>query len=134
MPIRPPVHGAAERKARVRAYDRARADDHAFYCSSAWLYVRKQALVRDLYQCQEPQCGASVAGKREANVDHILSRQERPDLELELSNLRTLCQSCHSRKTARQDGGFGNAISACDATTCDKVAGGSTSLNAKESK
>jgi len=28
-----------------------------------------------------------------------------------LSNLRCLCHSCHSSKTARLDGGFGNAPS-----------------------
>ena len=35
------------------------------------------------------------------DVDHVIDRAARPDLELEQGNLRALCHACHSRKTIR---------------------------------
>jgi 5-methylcytosine-specific restriction protein A len=60
-------------------------------------------------------CGAGGA----THVDHIRPLAEGGGNGF--SNLQLLCHGCHSRKTARQDGGFGNARgeyvprTACDA-------------------
>lgn len=64
-----------------------------------WPALRIQALRRDGFQCV--QCGAR--GRLE--VDHIQPTFKRPDLAFDLSNLQSLCASCHSKKT-RQDYGF----------------------------
>lgn len=37
-------------------------------------------------------------------VDHV----DGNDRDSSPSNLQSLCTSCHSRKTARENGGFGN--------------------------
>ena len=37
-------------------------------------------------------------------VDHIIPIVERPDLRLDPSNLRPLCTSCHSARTATEQG------------------------------
>ncbi|WP_418010796.1 HNH endonuclease [Pandoraea pnomenusa] len=60
--------------------------------------------MRDGYRCQS--CGAIVAGKYEAHVDHVdgNSHNNPPDG----SNWQTLCKPCHSAKTSKEDGGFGN--------------------------
>lgn len=42
------------------------------------------------------------------DVDHVIPVRQRPDLRLVLSNLRSLCKPHHSRKTAKENGGFGN--------------------------
>jgi 5-methylcytosine-specific restriction protein A len=40
-------------------------------------------------------------------VDHIIAHKGDDSLRLDGDNLRSLCQSCHSRKTATVDSGFG---------------------------
>ena len=66
-----------------------------FYRSDAWRTLRLVALRRDGWRCTV--CGRSVAGRGEARVDHIKRRKDRPDLELELSNIRVLCPSCDNQ-------------------------------------
>ena len=74
-----------------------------FYGLQAWKDLRRQALIRDQHRCT--QCKASVAKKRSSRVDHIIPRRQNPGLQLELSNLRTLCVACdnarHSEKGRR---------------------------------
>lgn len=72
-----------------------------FYKSPAWESLREQALKRDGYRCQH--CMAKCLGKKHnkpsPHVDHIISRRVNPRLALSLSNLQTLCHSCHSKRT-----------------------------------
>lgn len=79
---------------------------------SAWQKIRKYVLLRDNYTCQA--CYRVVGGhKRDSHVDHIIAKAKGgTDDE---SNLRTLCNVCHSIKTAREDGSFGRkAINSID--------------------
>ena len=62
------------------------------YCSQGWKAARREVLLRDNYQCKV--CGAVVHGKR-AHVDHIVPKAQGGSDEV--SNLRTLCVSCHSK-------------------------------------
>lgn len=72
-----------------------------FYLDKRWKAVRLAVLRRDRYICQE--CSAKCLGKAKGmpspEVDHILPRKEHPELAFTLSNLRTVCKSCHSRRT-----------------------------------
>lgn len=43
------------------------------------------------------------------DVDHIQPHRGDDTLRLDWSNLQSLCKSCHGRKTATEDGGFGRA-------------------------
>jgi len=45
---------------------------------------------------------------RATHVDHVLAHRGDEGLRLDPNNLQALCHSCHSRKTASLDGGFGN--------------------------
>ena len=73
-----------------------------FYVSKPWQELRAKALRRDKYICLH--CGAKCIGAKKGgvspHVDHIQTIRDRPDLKLSLSNLRTLCHSCHSKVTA----------------------------------
>jgi 5-methylcytosine-specific restriction endonuclease McrA len=55
--------------------------------------VRQLAKRRDGFRCVK--CGAVVG----LEVDHIQPVRTAPELSYELSNLQTLCGSCHSKKT-----------------------------------
>jgi 5-methylcytosine-specific restriction protein A len=41
-------------------------------------------------------------------VDHITPHKGNRELFWDESNWQALCKSCHDRKTAKEDGGFGN--------------------------
>lgn len=79
-----------------RAVDAKRPSAAERGYDGAWRKVRAQFLAAHP-RCVE--CGATAA-----EVDHIKSIAERPDLRLKWSNLRSLCKSCHSRRTARDQG------------------------------
>ncbi len=67
-----------------------------FYKTGAWQTARARCLRRDGYKCVN--CGASVRGRGQARVDHILPRKKFPDLALHLPNLRTLCVACDNAR------------------------------------
>lgn len=69
--------------------------------SAAWLALRQQVLNREpLCRC----CAARGVIRAATDVDHIDGDASNNDD----ANLQPLCRRCHSRKTAREDGGFGN--------------------------
>lgn len=91
-PLNQPVY---EPKPRLSARERGYDPDHRFW--------RKAILARDqICRC----CGNA----RASHADHIVSIHKRPDLRLDLRNGQGLCHSCHSKKTASDDGGYGNRI------------------------
>jgi len=46
-------------------------------------------------------------GKRHLHADHEIPIAERPDLRLDLDNMRTRCDGCHRAKTRRESAGRG---------------------------
>jgi len=90
---------------RLAARSRKKVDP--FYLTKEWEKVRHQALIRDNYTCGK--CGVKCLGKKRGkpspNVDHIQPRKEHPARAMELSNLRTLCRSCHSKITMADNHG-----------------------------
>lgn len=74
---------------------------------AGWQRFRKQ------YLAEHPLCVLCEAeGRAEAAtvIDHIRAVRGPNDSGFyDEANLRSLCKSCHSRKTASHDGGFGNA-------------------------
>ena len=91
----------------VRAFERAAArrnPSRASYGSARWRRVRRLAVERDGHRCVL--CGSGD----HPHVDHIDGQGLDGPHAFELSNLRTLCRSCHSRHTALTTG-FGRTRS-----------------------
>lgn len=68
----------------------------AFYNSSYWLSKRAEALERDNNECQK--CKAKGLYSEANCVHHKEHVRKRPDLALTLSNLISLCNSCHDEE------------------------------------
>ncbi len=76
--------------------------------SSRQGYGRRWEKVRRMHLRREPLCRACRAEDRlqpAVEVDHIVPLGKGGTGTTE--NLQSLCKSCHSKKTAREDGGFG---------------------------
>ncbi len=73
-----------------------------FYTSAAWRAVREQALLRDHYLCQKclkkVEAGRMIRPHDATMVHHKKPRQLYPELELDLDNLESLCDSCHNEE------------------------------------
>lgn len=79
-----------------------------FYHTNAWKRLRAVALQRDGGMCQD--CmdklrdGLKVRPHRAEMVHHIIPVEERPDLALNLNNLRSLCNACHAARHPEKGG------------------------------
>lgn len=76
-------------------------------------YNSRWRKAREGYLAKHPLCqSCMLQGKRIAAtvVDHIKPHKGDKKLFWDSSNWQPLCASCHSRKTAKEDGGFGNGL------------------------
>lgn len=93
MPKRRPVHQVAQPDRQAR---RALPTN-----SKQWRAIRAEQLAREPLCRQHGKAGRVVAANE---VDHV----DGNDADSSPGNLQSLCKTCHSRKTAREQGGFGN--------------------------
>lgn len=117
MPNAPQTHrhrGYTTREEREKTWA-SRVQGHPeWYRRAPWTGeagLRMQALNRDCWLCQECKRNGLLTplnkGDGSAHVDHIKPHQWNRELFYDLDNLQSLCVSCHSTKTASEDGGFG---------------------------
>lgn len=59
------------------------------------------------FRKKHPVCAS--CGRLATEVDHIIPFNRDRSKIYDLENLQPLCHECHSRKTARENGGFGNS-------------------------
>jgi 5-methylcytosine-specific restriction protein A len=74
--------------------------------SYKWQQARKGFLSKHPLCVQCELVGVVTAS---TDVDHIVPHRGDKELFWTRSNWQALCHSCHSRKTATEDGGWGNA-------------------------
>ena len=96
---------AEANKERRRFFDTKRGSASQRGYTSKWRQVSKRFLARHPY-CVE--CYKQGRMTLATEVDHIKPHKGDHELMWSESNWQPLCHSCHSRKTAREDGGFGN--------------------------
>lgn len=91
MPWAPPVHGHSRISKKIRRPD-------PFYASKPWRTLRRWFLRRNPL-CVDPFRAHGGQPVEATVVDHIAPRTVAPEKELVMSNLRSLCASCHNRIT-----------------------------------
>lgn len=90
-----------------QAYDRNRQTAAQRGYDSKWRKVRRAYLLKHplCVECtEEEQVTAATV------VDHIIPHKGDKALFWDSKNWQPLCKSHHDRKTAREDGGFGNRV------------------------
>ena len=100
MPIAPPTHGQLKRAKRPRPKAPSRKQT-----TTAMGYDHRWRRFSEWYRRQHPLC--VECGHLANCVDHTKAITEGGGM-YDPDNLRVLCTSCHSRKTAANDGAFGN--------------------------
>lgn len=82
-----------------------------FYKSAAWRQLRRLALQRDHYLCQDclaaKRRGEMVRPRDATVVHHIRPVEQRPDLKLDMDNLISLCDACHNKRHPEKGGSPG---------------------------
>ena len=85
------------------------APRHSLGARDPFLSLARWKRCRVMFLRRHPVCvdpfGIHAAGGQvvpAAHVDHIVPRVIAPDLALDWGNLQSLCVSCHSRKTNRE--------------------------------
>jgi 5-methylcytosine-specific restriction protein A len=98
------VHGHSRCEKHRKQADRSRGTAHQRGYTSAWTKAR------DAYLRLHPLC---VHHQREGKfvaasvVDHVIPHRGDKVLFWDSGNWQSLCEPCHNRKTATEDGGFG---------------------------
>ena len=84
-----------------------RSSYHYLYNTNKWIKLRQQILIDNplciLCKIEHKWVLATV-------VDHITPHKGNESLFYDVNNLQALCKICHDKKTAEEDGGFGNKI------------------------
>lgn len=81
-----------------KTYDKTlRAQDRKkIYNSKKWAIVREQAIIRDKMMCVP--CYKKGIKTLATEVHHIIELSEDISLAYELSNLQSICHSCHMKE------------------------------------
>ena len=107
MPSRPSTHKPHSRKAKAH---KPKEQERQSSAQRGYGYRWQQA--RAGYLAKHPLCvicKAKGAIEPATDLDHIVPHKGDMDLFWDRANWQGLCHPCHSAKTAREDGGFGNA-------------------------
>ena len=81
----------------------------AWYFTAAWKAIRAERIRLDRGICRVCVAEGKPLHRCFGNVvDHLKAHHGDRDLFFDLENTQLLCDSHHSRKTCREDGGFGH--------------------------
>lgn len=80
-------------------------DTTAIKNNHRWYYQKQWKMIRESHLSRKPLCqrcrhfGFVTGGE---HVDHVIAHNGDPKLFFDITNLQTLCHSCHSAKTAAE--------------------------------
>ena len=89
------------RKLRYKNENTSIPKKRSFYKSPEWLSLRYKVLKQYGSKCQC--CGIDSSRGAVLHVDHIKPRSKYPHLQLEISNLQILCESCNLGKSNKDE-------------------------------
>lgn len=98
-------HADIGKSAEARRRERQRETSAQRGYNYKWQQASKGFLVKHPLCAEHERCGEVAAA---TEVDHIVPHKGDMVLFWDRSNWQALCHSCHSRKTASEDGGWGN--------------------------
>ena len=98
-------HADIGKSADARRRERQRETSAQRGYNYKWQQASKGFLVKHPLCAEHERCGEVAAA---TEVDHIVPHKGDMVLFWDRSNRQALCPSCHSRKTASEDGGWGN--------------------------
>lgn len=93
------------KRGKQQEQDRQRGSAHQRGYTAQWQKARLTYL-RGHPLCAECEKEGRLTPATE--LDHIKPHKGNMDLFWDFNNVQGLCRPCHSRKTAKEDGGFGN--------------------------
>lgn len=99
--------GCSKLVARGRCSEHSRSPYTKSRQSSSKMYGRRWQKVRLMVLHSNPLCvHCKQAGRLTpaSQVDHIRTIKDYPEGQYEIENMRALCHSCHSRRTAKDHG------------------------------
>ncbi|WP_429971162.1 HNH endonuclease [Fructilactobacillus sp. Tb1] len=89
-----------------RNRDSASRERYSFYHSRTWSALRQATLEQDYYLCQY--CKAiGITTPNSRTVDHVVPIEYDNELKDNLTNLATICRSCHKLKTDWEQNYYG---------------------------
>lgn len=119
MPTRPPTHkpgGAGAARVFVPPAPERKTTAQRGY-GGRWQKARATFLARSPL-CVE--CAKQDRTTAATVVDHIVPHKGDQGLFWDTSNWQSLCKPHHDAKTAREDGGFGNAVQTRSVRICGR--------------
>lgn len=75
----------------------------AWYRTARWAAVRQKVFLRDLFQCQRPECRRIEGNTSLLVCDHIKPHRGDAALFWEETNLQTLCKPCHDKVKQQEE-------------------------------
>ncbi|WP_223814215.1 HNH endonuclease [Roseicitreum antarcticum] len=70
-------------------------EETRFKKTARWQRLRMTVLERDLFTCQWPGCGVTLADTSKLVADHRVPVRVEPSRKWDLDNLQCLCKACH---------------------------------------
>lgn len=99
------AHDEQVRQKRLNAFRKPSRSSTQLGYGYRWQKLRNRFIAQHPY-CEE--CMKRGVLTMATDVDHIKPHHGDQRLLYDEENLQSLCKSCHSRKTVKEDGGFGN--------------------------
>lgn len=103
------TRGSCYCEAHAKQYENTKNRHRISKCKQG--YGRRWEKAREAFLIENPLCVECQKHGRytpATEVDHIIPHRGDQNLFWDRKNWQSLCHSCHSKKTAKEDGGFGN--------------------------